>query len=210
MDELVPYTMYTEGGEMDGGKYRTKKASTKSKAKKSFIKSLVKKGYSEQYAKMAFGKEEKNKRKIKSTKSYKGKGKKGGVREKQIPKIMAQAEKFRSFIKTFQKGGVYRTKKAGTKELAMDAFVKSLEKKGYSKKGAKMLFSKEEKKPKLIKNTRGYVKGKKAVPAQLKPWLSFLKMHPFKKAKAEDPKLTYAEYRKIMSKAYNAPEKKKA
>jgi hypothetical protein len=68
MEEFLPYAEYATGG-----KYRTKKANTKAKAMDAFVKSLMKKDYSEKYARMAFGKEEKNKRKIGSTRNWKGK-----------------------------------------------------------------------------------------------------------------------------------------
>ena len=64
-------------------------------------------------------------------------------------------------------GGQYRTKVANDVEKAKKAFVKSLMKKGYSEKGAKMLFGKEEKKAAVIKNTRGFEKRKKVAKDEL-------------------------------------------
>jgi hypothetical protein len=53
-------------------------------------------------------------------------------------------------------GGKYRTKLANTLPKARKAFIKSLMDKDYTERGAKMLFAKEEKNPKLIKTTRKY------------------------------------------------------
>jgi hypothetical protein len=57
---------------LSGGKYRTKNSNTYDKARKAFIKSLMKKGYTEKGAKMLFGKEEKIKKRIKTTRKWKG------------------------------------------------------------------------------------------------------------------------------------------
>lgn len=53
-------------------------------------------------------------------------------------------------------GGKYRTKLAKDLKKAKEAFVKSLVKKGYSERSAKMLFGKEEKVKKIMKNTKKY------------------------------------------------------
>lgn len=65
-------------------------------------------------------------------------------------------------IESDYEGGTYRTKRFNTKEKALKYFVKVLMNRGYSEKGAKMLFGKEEKNIKRkLKSLVGVYLGKK-------------------------------------------------
>lgn len=97
----------------------------------------------------------------------------------------------------YVEGGKYRTKRANDLESARKAFLKSLLKKGYSERGAKMLFGKEEKEKELISNTRKYkgkiekkVSPKKKLQKEEKKrkpsaWNQFLKKHKKEKYEGE-------------------------
>ena len=85
-------------------------------------------------------------------------------------------------------GGKYRTSTRKTKASAKKQFIHKLVKKGYTKRGATMLFTKEEKIKKINHNPRGYVLGSKAKVAKKAP-------------KARKPRTTKAKVAKKAPKA---------
>lgn len=190
--EYLPYDASGYGGMPIGGKYRTKGSPTKAKAKNAFIQSLVDKGYSEQYARMAFGKEEKRKGIIHSTKkSHKGKG---GM-----------------IIGGMPIGGKYRIRRdnQGKKNIAQSQmkFIENMLKRGYTNSEAITMLLREEKNPKLIhlNKIRKYkryanIKKMKTSSKGIKSFVLFMKENKGERKPNED----YRKFQKRMGVLYRA------
>ena len=107
-------------------------------------------------------------------------------------------------------GGKYRTKKhPRSLQKNMESFVQSLIDKGYTTRGAKMLFSKEEKKDQLIHNTRSYKKRNTTSRRSLHKgnvlanWREFLENYKKKVKWSPSSKKPYKQLLQEASKAYH-------